>query len=91
MYGVARFFGRRGQHTRARQYCERALESGLPSAIAEQARQELARFMKREIRMTRAASRQVKPRLAAPSSTALDSQMSPAVGKHTRARNAGRV
>src|SRR5438309_4637670 len=48
-YGISRFLGRRGQHARARRYCECALERGLPSAIAEQARQELARFMKREL------------------------------------------
>jgi uncharacterized protein len=89
MYGVARFFGRRGQHARARQCCEYALESGLPSAIAEQARQELAKFIKRELRIARMASRKAKPRLTSRSSTALDSQMSPAVGKHTRAGNAG--
>ena len=54
-YGISRFLGRRGQHARARRYCECALERGLPSAIAEQARQELARFMKRELRKTRGA------------------------------------
>jgi uncharacterized protein YprB with RNaseH-like and TPR domain len=52
-YGVARFFGRRGQHARARRYCECALDLGLPSAIAGQARQELARFIKRELQKTR--------------------------------------
>ena len=91
MYGIARFFGRRGQHTSARQCCECALESGLPSAITEQARQELAKFIKRELRMARMASRKAKPRLVSRRGTALDTQMSPAVRKHTRARNAGRI
>jgi hypothetical protein len=53
LYGVARFFGRRGQHTRARRYCECALELGLPGAIAGQARQDLSRFVRRELRKTR--------------------------------------
>lgn len=52
-YGMARFFGKRGQHTRARRCCECALELGLPGAIAGQARQELARYAKREFRTTR--------------------------------------
>jgi uncharacterized protein len=50
IYGLARFLGRRGQHARARRYCECALELGLPSAIALQAREELARFTRRELR-----------------------------------------
>jgi uncharacterized protein YprB with RNaseH-like and TPR domain len=50
LYGLARFFGRRGQHAMARHHCECALEAGLPTAIAEQARQELGRFVKRELR-----------------------------------------
>jgi len=49
-YGMARFFGRRGQHAKARHYCECALQLGLPGAIAGQARQELARYAKREAR-----------------------------------------
>jgi len=52
-YGIARFFGRRGQHARARRCCERALELGLPAAIAGQARQELARYAQRELRTAR--------------------------------------
>jgi uncharacterized protein YprB with RNaseH-like and TPR domain len=53
LYGVARFLGRRGEHARARRHCECALALGLPSAIVEQARQELARFARRELRKTR--------------------------------------
>jgi len=49
-YGLARFFGKRGQHSVARRHCECALDAGLPSGIAAQARQELARFVKRELR-----------------------------------------
>src|SRR5690349_7464161 len=49
-YGLARFFGKRGQHGAARRHCECALDTGLPSTIAAQARQELARFAKRELR-----------------------------------------
>jgi len=50
LYGASRFFGRRGEHARAHGYCERALKLGLPSAIAEQARGELAKLAKRELR-----------------------------------------
>jgi uncharacterized protein len=49
-YGLARFFGKRGHHGAARQHCQCALDAGLPSAIAAQARQELARFARRELR-----------------------------------------
>lgn len=56
LYGLARFFGRRGLHARARRHCECALDAGLPSAIAGQARQELARFVKRELRKNRLPS-----------------------------------
>ena len=52
-YGISRFLGRRGQHARARRYCEYALERGLPSKIAGQARQELAKFIRRELRKPR--------------------------------------
>ena len=50
LYGVARFFGRRGEYARARRCCERALELGLPDGIASQARRERAKFTKRELR-----------------------------------------
>ena len=53
LYGISRFFGRRSHHAQARRYCECALEMGLPSAIVGQARQELARFSKRELRERR--------------------------------------
>jgi len=53
LYGLARFFGRRGHHGIARRYCESALEMGLPVPVAPQAQQELARFVKRELRKTR--------------------------------------
>jgi hypothetical protein len=53
LYGLARFFGRRGHHGIARRYCESALEMGLPVPVALQAQQELARFVKRELRKTR--------------------------------------
>lgn len=57
LYGISRFFGRRSQHARARRYCECALEMGLPSVIAGQARQELARLSKRELRDMRRSQR----------------------------------
>ena len=91
IYGVARFFGRRGQHAKARQCCECALESGLPSAIAEEAQQELAKFIKRELRMSRMASRNKKWNSVGRSSAALDSDMSAAVRKHTSAGNTGAI
>ena len=91
MYGVARFFGRRGQHAKARQCCECALESGLPSAIAEEAQQELAKFIKRELRMSRMASHNKKRNSVGRSSAALDSDMSAAVRKHTSAGNTGAI
>jgi uncharacterized protein YprB with RNaseH-like and TPR domain len=53
LYGMARFFGRRGHHAIARRYCECALEIGLPVSVASQAQMELARFVKRELRKTR--------------------------------------
>jgi uncharacterized protein len=53
LYGMARFFGRRGQHGIARRYCQCALEAGLPASVAPQAQQELARFTKRELRKNR--------------------------------------
>jgi uncharacterized protein len=49
-YGLSRFFGKRGRHTRARRCCESALSAGLPPEIAANARQELARYIKRELR-----------------------------------------
>jgi uncharacterized protein YprB with RNaseH-like and TPR domain len=60
LYGVARFFGRRGQHTKARRCCECALDLGLPSAIADDAEQDLARFIKRELRKARTSSPKMK-------------------------------
>jgi uncharacterized protein len=53
LYGMARFFGRRGQHAIARRYCQCALEAGLPASVAPQACEELARFTKRDLRMSR--------------------------------------
>jgi uncharacterized protein YprB with RNaseH-like and TPR domain len=53
LYGMARFFGRRGQHGIARRYCQCALEAGLPASVAPQACEELARFTKRDLRMSR--------------------------------------
>src|SRR5580704_4764173 len=53
LYGMARFFGRRGHHAIARRYCECALEIGLPVSVASQAQMELTRFVKRELRKTR--------------------------------------
>jgi uncharacterized protein YprB with RNaseH-like and TPR domain len=52
MYGLSRFFGRRTQHARARRCCESALQAGLPPDIAATARHELARYIKRELRLT---------------------------------------
>lgn len=66
LYGVARFFGRRGQHTKARKCCECALHFGLPSAIADDAAQDLARFIRRELRKTRTPSRKMKRDQLAP-------------------------
>ena len=53
LYGMARFLGRRGQHGIARRYCQCALEAGLPASVASQACEELARFTKRDLRMSR--------------------------------------
>lgn len=53
LYGMARFFGRRRQHGIARRYCQCALEAGLPASVASQACKELARFTKRDLRMSR--------------------------------------
>lgn len=53
LFGMARFFGRRGQHRIARRYCQCALELGLPASLASQAQEELARFTKRELRQSR--------------------------------------
>lgn len=53
LYGLARFFGKRGQHGIARRYCQCALEAGLPATVAPQAREELARFTRRELRAKR--------------------------------------
>ena len=51
VYGISRFYGRRGEHAGARQYCERALELGLPRHIATQARRELAKLVERQARI----------------------------------------
>jgi uncharacterized protein len=48
MYGVSRLLGRRGERSRARGLCQRALAAGLPSAIDHTARHELARLARRE-------------------------------------------
>lgn len=66
LYGVARFLGRRGQHAKARRFCERALHLGMPSAIAEDALQDLARFIKRELRKARTSKRKTKRDQLAP-------------------------
>ena len=52
-YGLSRFFGKRGSHTRARRYCESALTAGLPPEIAAKAQQELAKYIRRELRQRR--------------------------------------
>jgi len=66
LYGVARFFGRRGQHTKARKCCERALRLGLQSGIAGDAEQDLARFIKRELRKARTCTPKAKRDQSAP-------------------------
>src|SRR4029077_8038516 len=66
LYGLARFFGRRGQHAKARRCCECALHLGMPSAIAEDAEQDLARFIKRELRTARTPARKMKRDQVAP-------------------------
>ncbi len=53
IYGLSRFFARRKEHARARRCCERALQSGLPPDIAATAQCELARYIKRELRLRR--------------------------------------
>jgi uncharacterized protein len=66
LYGLARFFGRRGQHAKARRCCECALRLGLPSAIARDAEQDLAIFIKRELRKARTPSPKAKRDQLAP-------------------------
>jgi uncharacterized protein YprB with RNaseH-like and TPR domain len=66
LYGVARLFGRRGQHAKARRCCECALHLGMPSAIAKDAEHDLARFMKRELRKARIPSPKAKRDQLAP-------------------------
>ena len=66
LYSVARFFGRRGQHAKARRCCECALRLGLPSAIAGDAEQDLARFIKRELRKARTSTPKAKRDQLAP-------------------------
>jgi RNase_H superfamily len=66
LYGVARFFGRRGQHAKARRCCEIALHLAMPSAIAEHAEQDLARFIQRELRKARTPARKMKRNQSAP-------------------------
>jgi uncharacterized protein YprB with RNaseH-like and TPR domain len=66
LYGVARFFGRRGQHAKARRCCECALHLGMPSAIAKDAEHDLARFMKRELRKAGIPSPKAKRHQLAP-------------------------
>jgi uncharacterized protein YprB with RNaseH-like and TPR domain len=62
LYGTSRFLGRRGQHARARRFCEYALDLGLPQAIAAKARDELARLAKRELRAAGRLAREMKRR-----------------------------
>lgn len=67
IYALARFFGRRGQHLRARRYYQCALEWGLPNTIAAQAREELATLTKRELRAKRGSRTRAAPdQLVAP-------------------------
>jgi hypothetical protein len=66
LYGLARFFGRRGQQQKARRCCECALHLGLPKAITEQARLDVARFIKRELRKARIPSPKPKRDQLAP-------------------------
>jgi uncharacterized protein len=58
LYGMARFFGRRGQHGTARRYCELALQAGLPASVAPQAQQDFVRFTKRELRKKAASPKE---------------------------------
>jgi uncharacterized protein YprB with RNaseH-like and TPR domain len=55
LYGVSRLLDRRGEHARARESYERALEAGLPATIDRAARHELARLAKRQREFGRAA------------------------------------
>lgn len=85
LYGMARFFGRRGQHGIARRYCQCALEAGLPASLAPQAQQELARFIKRELRKKSAFPGGLKENpFAGLAGTTLEPQMSSTVRKHPR-------
>src|SRR5260370_23891231 len=88
LYGLARFFGKRGHHGVARRYCESALELGLPVSVTPQAQLELARFVRRELRKTRPSrAKQTKPvsGLARGNGSALDSQMRGPARKQARA------
>jgi len=73
IYGLSRFFGKRGSHSRARRCCESALTAGLPPEIAAKAKQELANYIRRELRQKR-AGRPIRATSAHAGST-LDSQM----------------
>lgn len=72
-YGLSRFFGKRGRHTRARRRCESALAAGLPPEIAAKAKQELAKYIRRELRQEQV--RRTTPRASVRAGSALDSQM----------------
>jgi hypothetical protein len=56
LYALSRLLERRGQHARARQLYERAIQGGLPRAIGRAARLHLAWLAKRERDYARAAS-----------------------------------
>ncbi|MCL6480653.1 MAG: ribonuclease H-like domain-containing protein [Firmicutes bacterium] len=53
-FGLSRLFHRRREHSRARQFYERALAAGLPGVLERAAQRELARLAKRERDYTRA-------------------------------------
>ena len=83
LYGMARFFGRRGQHGIARRYCQCALDAGLPVSVVAQAEQELAKFTKRDLRKNRRPhAGQRKSSSLVLAGTALESQMRRTVRKH---------
>lgn len=56
LFGLSRFFHRRGHSQRARSACERALESGLPGEFRHVAGRELALLAKRDGDFARAAA-----------------------------------
>jgi hypothetical protein len=89
LFGLSRFFHRRGHSQRARSACERALESGLPGEFRPVAGRELALLAKRDGDFSRAAA--IWEELAAHPNDGVDACEQLAIHHERRTRDLARA